>query len=91
MAPTDGNRALLAKLNAVNRDLKLPEMAEMDPARRGAADSAFVAADVDTLAGLGVAGGNAHAEGEWVDLTSIPLQALRSAAFITRLSREKRD
>ncbi|MCR5871658.1 MULTISPECIES: M20/M25/M40 family metallo-hydrolase [unclassified Sphingomonas] len=90
MAPTDGNRALLAKLNAVNRDLKLPEMAEMDPARRGAADSAFVAADVDTLAGLGVAGGNAHAEGEWVDLTSIPLQALRSAAFITRLSRERR-
>lgn len=91
MAPTAGNRALLAKLNAVNRDLKLPEMAEMDPARRGAADSAFVAADVDTLAGLGVAGGGAHAVGEWIDLGSIPLQALRSAAFITRLSREKRD
>jgi glutamate carboxypeptidase len=91
MAPTDGNRALLAKLNAVNRDLKLPEMAEMDPARRGAADSAFVAADVDTLAGLGVAGGGAHAVGEWIDLSSIPLQALRSAAFITRLSREKRN
>lgn len=90
MAPTEGNRALLVKLNAVNRDLKLPEMAEMDPARRGAADSAFVAADVDTLAGLGVAGGGAHAEDEWIDLTSIPLQALRSAAFITRLSREKR-
>lgn len=90
MAPTEGNRALLAKLNAVNRDLRLPEMAEMDPARRGAADSAFVAAHVDTLAGLGVAGGGAHAENEWIDLTSIPLQALRSAAFITRLSREKR-
>lgn len=90
MSPTAGNRALLAKLNAVNRDLKLPEMAEMDPARRGAADSAFVSADVDTLAGLGVAGGGAHAEGEWVDLTSIPLQALRNAVFLTRLSREKR-
>ncbi|HEY0623069.1 M20/M25/M40 family metallo-hydrolase [Sphingomonas sp.] len=90
MSPTAGNRALLAKLNAVNRDLKLPEMAEMDPAKRGAADSAFVAADVDTLAGLGVAGGGAHAEGEWVDLTSIPLQALRNAVFLTRLSREKR-
>jgi len=90
MSPTEGNRALLAKLNLVNRDLKLPEMAEMDPARRGAADSAFVAADVDTLAGLGVAGGGAHAEGEWVDLTSIPLQALRNAVFLTRLSQEKR-
>lgn len=91
MAPTTGNRALLTRLNAVNRDLKLPEMAEMDPARRGAADSAFVAADVDTLAGLGAAGGGAHAEGEWIDLTSLPLQALRSAVFITRLTREKRD
>ncbi len=91
MAPTDGNRALLAKLNRVNRDLGLPQMAEMDPAKRGAADSAFVAADVDTLAGLGVAGGGAHADGEWIDLTSIPLQALRAAAFITRLSREPRD
>jgi glutamate carboxypeptidase len=90
MAPADGNRALLAKLNAVNRDLKLPEMAEMDPAKRGAADSAFVSEDVDTLAGLGVAGGNAHAEGEWVDLKSIPLQALRSAVFLTRLSKERR-
>ncbi|MEG3179382.1 M20/M25/M40 family metallo-hydrolase [Sphingomonas sp. LT1P40] len=90
MSPTEGNRALLAKLNAVNRDLKLPEMAEMDPARRGAADSAFVAADVDTLAGLGAAGNGAHAEGESLDLTSIPLQALRNAAFITRLSRKKR-
>jgi glutamate carboxypeptidase len=90
MAPTTGNRALLAQLNAVNRDMKLPEMTEMDPAKRGAADSAFVAADVDTLAGLGVAGGGAHAEGEWIDLTSIPLQALRNAVFMTRLSKEKR-
>lgn len=66
MAPSEGNRALLARLNEVNRDLGLPEMAEYDPARRGAADSGFVAADVDTLGGLGVAGGGAHAEGEWV-------------------------
>ena len=49
MAPTEGNRALLARLNAVNRDLGLPEMPEYDPARRGAADSGFVAGDVDTL------------------------------------------
>lgn len=90
MAPTEGNRALLATLNAVNRDLGLPEMAEYDPARRGAADSGFVAADVDTLGGLGAASGNAHAEGEWLDLDSLPRQALRSAALISRLSRERR-
>ena len=90
MAPTDGNRALLAMLNQVNADLGLSVMGEWDPARRGAADSSFVAADVDVLAGLGAAGSGSHAEGESVDLTSIPRQALRSAALIDRLSRTPR-
>ena len=86
MAPTDGNRALMARLNAVNRDLGLAEMDELDPARRGAADSGFVAADVDTLGGLGIAGGGAHAEGEWVDLNSLVRQSQRAAVLISRLS-----
>lgn len=86
MAPGEGSRDLLARLNAVNRDLGLPEMAEYDPARRGAADSGFVAADVPTLAGLGVAGGGAHAEGEWADLDSLVRQSQRAAVLITRLS-----
>jgi glutamate carboxypeptidase len=90
MAPTEGNRALLGRLNQVNRDLGLPEMPEYDPARRGAADSAFVAADVDTLAGLGAGGGGAHAEGEWVDLDTLPRQATRAAILINRLTREPR-
>ncbi len=90
MAPTPGNRAVLAKLNEVNRDLGLPEMAEFDPAKRGAADSSFVAADVDTLAGMGPSSGNAHADGEWVDLASLPRQALRSAALISRYAGERR-
>ena len=90
MSPTEGNRALLARLNDVNRDLGLPEMAEYDPARRGAADSSFVAGDVDTLAGLGVAGGSAHAPGEWVELDSIPRQAARAAIRISRLTRDRR-
>jgi len=90
MAPTAGNRALLERLNAVNRDLGLPVMAEYDPARRGAADSSFVAALADTMGGLGAAGGMAHADGEWIDLGSLPRQALRSAALISRLSREPR-
>jgi glutamate carboxypeptidase len=90
MAPSEGNRALLARLNAVNRDLGLPEMAEYDPARRGAADSGFVAAEVDTLGGLGVAGGNAHADGEWVDLDSLARQSQRAAVLISRLSLEGR-
>jgi glutamate carboxypeptidase len=88
MAPTEGNRAILARLNTVNRDLGLPEMPELDPLRRGAGDIGFVAADVDSLAGMGPAGSGDHTERELVDLKSIPLQARRAAILMTRLSRE---
>jgi len=86
MAPTEGNLALLDRLNAVNRDIGLPEMQVLDPAVRGASDSSFVAADVDTLAGLGAAGNGAHAVGESVDLDSLTRSAQRAAVLITRLS-----
>jgi glutamate carboxypeptidase len=91
MAPTLGNRAILARLNQVSRDLGLAELGEYDPARRGAADSGFVAGDVATLAGLGAAGGGAHAEGEYVLLDSLARQAKRAALLITRLTREPRQ
>lgn len=90
MPPTAANRALMAQLNTVNRDIGLPEMIEMDPAKRGAADSSFVAADAITLGGMGASGGGAHAVGEWVDLKSLPRQALRSAVLISRLTTERR-
>ncbi|HEX8363684.1 MAG TPA: M20/M25/M40 family metallo-hydrolase [Allosphingosinicella sp.] len=90
LPPTPGNRALLARLNAVNRDLGLPEMPEYDPARRGAADSSFVARDADVLAGLGAAGGGAHAPGEFILLDSIGRSAIRAAILMTRMSRERR-
>jgi glutamate carboxypeptidase len=88
MAPTEGNRAVLARLNGVNRDLGLPEMPELDPLRRGAGDIGFVAADVDGLAGMGPAGSGDHTERELVDLKSLPLQARRAAILMSRLSRE---
>ena len=90
MAPTPGNTALLERLNAVNRDLGLPEMAPYDPAKRGAADSGFVAADVDTLGGMGMAGAGAHAVGESVDLDSLVRQSQRAAILIGRLSLDGR-
>lgn len=90
MAPTDGNRALLAKLNTVNRDLGLAEMAPLDPLKRGAGDISFVAADVDGLAGLGPYSTGDHAPGEAVDLASIPRQATRAAILMSRLAAEKR-
>lgn len=90
MAPTDGNRALLAKLNIVNRDLGLAEQPPLDPLKRGAGDISFVAKDVPGLVGLGAASRGDHAPGETVDLDSIKRQAKRAAILMTRLSREKR-
>ena len=89
MAPTDGARALLAKLNVVNKDLGLAEMAPLDPLKRGAGDISFVAKDVDGLVGLGTSSRGDHAPGETVDLDSIRRQAKRAAILMTRLSREK--
>lgn len=90
MAPTAGNRALLAKLNTVNSDMGLPQMAALDPLRRGAGDIAFVANDVDGLIGLGPSSSGDHAPGETVDLDSFSRQAKRAAILMTRLSREPR-
>ena len=89
MAPTEGNQALLAGLNAVNRDLGLAEQPILDPLKRGAGDISFVANDVDGLVGLGVYSKGNHAPGETVDLASIKRQAKRAAILMTRLSRGK--
>ncbi|MFM9936238.1 MAG: M20/M25/M40 family metallo-hydrolase [Novosphingobium sp.] len=90
MAPTEGNRALLAKLNAVNALLGLPAMAPLDPMKRGAGDISFVAADVPGLVGLGPASTGDHTPAETVDLPSLWLQAKRAALLMSRLAAEKR-
>lgn len=89
MAPTEGNKALLAKLNQVNATLGLPEMPQGDPANRGAGDISFVSF-IDGLVGLGMAGEGSHAPGETADLKSLDIQAKRAALLMTRLSREPR-
>ncbi|MGJ3626065.1 peptidase dimerization domain-containing protein [Sphingomonas sp. MMS24-JH45] len=90
MAPDPRNDALLAALNRANRDLSLPQMAPWDPAKRGASDAGSVSPHIGVLAGVGAIGGGAHAAGEWVDLTSIPRQALRAAVLMGRLAGEPR-
>jgi len=89
MAPTAGNRALLDRLNAVNRDLALPPMDALDPLKRGAGDISFVAADVDGLVGLGPASSGDHTDAERVDIPSISRQATRAAILMSRLVRER--
>jgi glutamate carboxypeptidase len=90
MAPTEGNRALLARLNSVNADLGLSQMEPLDPLKRGAGDISFVANDVSGLVGLGPNSHGDHAPGETVNLESIKRQAKRAAILMTRLSQEKR-
>jgi glutamate carboxypeptidase len=86
MAPTPGNVALLAKLNEGNRALGVMEIEALDPMQRGAGDASFVAPFVDVLDGLGANGSGAHAPGETVDLSRMPLQTKRTALLIYRLT-----
>jgi glutamate carboxypeptidase len=90
MPPTEGNRALLAKLNVVNADMGLPPMGELDPAERGAGDISFVAKDVNGLVGLGPASEGSHTAKEAVDVPSIFKQAKRAAILMSRLAAEHR-
>jgi len=90
MPPTEDNRALLARLNGVNRDMGLAEMGELDPVKRGAGDISFVAADVDGLVGLGPASDGSHTANEVVDIPSIFKQAKRAAILMSRLAKEHR-
>jgi glutamate carboxypeptidase len=90
MPPTAGNRALLAALNGVNRDMGLAAMGELDPSKRGAGDISFVAADVDGLVGLGPASSGSHTASEAVDVPSIFKQAKRAAILMSRLAAQRR-
>ena len=90
MPPSEANRALLVRLNAVNSDMGLPQMGELDPAERGAGDISFVAKDVSGLVGLGPASVGSHTANEAVNVPSIFKQAKRAAILMSRLSSEPR-
>ncbi len=90
MAPTDGNRALLKRLNEINAALGFEPMGELDPLQRGAGDISFVADKVDCLVGFGAVGQGSHAPGETVDLGSFDRQLKRTALLIERLSHTPR-
>lgn len=87
MAPTEGSRKLLARLNAVNKDLGLAPMAELDPLKRGAGDISFVADKLDGLIGLGAAGEGAHAPGETLEIKSLDRQTKRAAILMSRFAK----
>lgn len=88
MSPTQGNQALLDRLNRINADLGLDMMPALDPLKRGAGDISFVAKYVDALAGLGPSSSGDHTPEERVDLASFPRQIKRAAILMTRLAKE---
>jgi glutamate carboxypeptidase len=86
MAPTDGNRRLLAQYDAASRALGLPPVDAVDPSRAGAADVAFVASMVPMLIdGIGLMGHDDHSDKETADLRTLPTQTRKAAILIARL------
>ena len=88
MAPTAGNRRLLALYDAVSRDLGFGPVTAVDPRAAGAADISFAADHVDmAIDGLGLLGGGSHTPEEFADLRTFQIQAQRLAVLLLRLSR----
>ena len=85
MEPTDGNRALLATLDQVSRDLGTGPIVIHDPSKRGAGDISFVATLVSGLDGLGGLGAQEHAPGEYTDLEEMTVLTKRAALLLNRV------
>jgi glutamate carboxypeptidase len=88
MAPTAGNRALLAEFDRASRQLGFGPVGMDNPARAGAADVSFVAASIPQIIdGLGPGGTGGHTVNETADLRSIPIQIARTAVLLYRITK----
>jgi glutamate carboxypeptidase len=87
MAPTAGNRRLLATYDQASRDLGLGSVVAVDPSRAGAADVSFVAAKVPMIIdGIGLSGHDDHTEKETADLRMLGPMTKRAAILLQRLT-----
>ena len=87
LAPTDGNRRLLALYDQTSRDLGYSSVVAVDPMRAGAADVSFAAPYVPmALDAVGLAGWDDHTEKETADLRMFGPLTRRAAVFLYRLS-----
>lgn len=91
LAPSEGNRRLLARFDAASRDVGGGPMTAADPARAGAADISFTSGLVDmALDGVGLLGSGGHTVLETADLRTLRLQAARAAVVLSRLAARPR-
>ncbi|MCZ6501544.1 MAG: M20/M25/M40 family metallo-hydrolase [Gammaproteobacteria bacterium] len=90
MAPSDGNRRLLAIYNQISHDLSMGEVSAVDPRKAGAADISFVAEHVEmAMDGLGLMGSGGHTVDETADMSTLKQQTKRAALLFYRLSQTK--
>ena len=87
MAPTTGNRRLLALYDRGSRDLGFGGVEAVDPSRAGAADVSFIASIVPMIIdGIGLSGRDDHTDKETADLRMLPSQTKRAALLMYRLT-----
>ena len=90
MAPSIGNRRLLALYDRASRDIGAGAVTAVDPSRAGAADVAFIAALVSMkIDGIGLSGHDDHSDKETADLRMLPVQTKRAALVLHRLTMAK--
>lgn len=90
MAPTAGNKRLLALYDQASRDLGFGPVVAVDPSRAGAADVSFTASLVPmAIDGIGLSGHDDHTVKETADLRMLPVLTKRAAVLLYRLSNPK--
>lgn len=87
LAPTDGNKKLLAYYSTVSEELGLGKVTAVNPRDAGAADISFTSGYVDmAIDGLGLFGGHGHTDKEYANLNWLPRQTKRIALLMYRLT-----
>ncbi|MFN8582147.1 MAG: M20/M25/M40 family metallo-hydrolase [Gemmatimonadaceae bacterium] len=87
MAPTEGNRRLLAVYDSASRNLGFGPVAGVDPSKAGAADVSFAAPFVrGAIDGIGLSGHDDHTDKETADLRMLSPLTKRAALLLLRLS-----
>jgi glutamate carboxypeptidase len=87
MAPTEGNRRLLALYDQASRDVGSGGVVAVDPSHAGAADISFVANLVPmSIDALGLSGHDDHTDKETADLRTLPVKTKRTAVLLLRLT-----
>jgi len=88
LAPTEGNRRLLALFDQASRDLGLGSVEAVSPDKAGAADVSFVAGEIPMIMdAAGLKGRDGHTVEETADLRTLAIQAKRAAVTLARIAR----